>query len=351
MKLVIGYVVKDGKAGNLMALPWENNIGALVVGRPGSGKSHVIASLITQAAAQGAELAIAEYNADEDNPQSLLYRTQHIDHLLKYPKVTSGDDMIEMIYWLQARLHARQKGKEAKTPLLVVLDEFFQFAATVKPKETSVIWKDGDARTEEGETRSYQKAANYWEILMGILSDLRKNNIRIIIATQEPSSTATNAIMRQARDMFRFKLIMNLSVSGAKLLGVHEQAMQLRINTLKPGWIYVDGMIIGVPYPIHPSWIEACKNKQPIVSETKTYIWTENDLDTYLDALFRYWTKFDTIRIDGHDIEARLADKDALIRFLVLIGKNNEFIKHSIKGNTNDVIRIANGFRAEYQVK
>lgn len=347
--VIIGRLVQGNKTTALVRLDWDNNIGALVVGRPGSGKSHVIASLLTQYVLKGVDVVMGEFNADEDNPQSLIYRIRHI-HTLE-PIAVSGQEVENLIIWLGKELKQRQDGKKEKTPLVVVIDEFFAFSNIFKPAKQINRQRKGNIDDLDGETLTIRNASTYWEMLMGILSDLRKNNIRVILATQEPAASASTVMMRQARDMFKFKLIMNLGNAGANLLGITDRESQRIIAGLKPGFIFYRGsyrdIIIGVPFPINQEWIDACSNNQRAhtIKAVKQYIWTQEDTDLYLDALFRYWTKFDTISIDGHRTSSALDTKEQLIKLLVLCGKSNRFIRTCIRGTDAEIIKIANSFR------
>lgn len=347
--VIIGRLIQGNKATALIKLEWENNIGALIVGRPGSGKSHVIASLLTQYALKGVDVVVGEFNADDENPQSLIFRTKHIKKLR--PVAISGQEVENLILWLSDELKQRQDGKKEKTPLIVVIDEFFAFSNIFKPAKQLNRQRKGDIDTDEGETLTIRNASTYWEILMGILSDLRKNNIRIILATQEPAASASTVMMRQARDMFKFKFIMNLGNAGANLLGIADKESQRIISGLKPGFIFYRGsyrdVIIGVPYPINPEWVEACKKISPAdtTKAVKAYKWTNEDTDLYLDALFRYWTKFETISIDGRRIDSSLNSKEQIIKLLVFCGKSNKFIVSCIRSRDAETIKIANSFR------
>ncbi len=326
MNIVLGYLIKNHTPRNLVTIPWDN-IGILVVGRPGSGKSHVIASMLTQYVLKGADVIVAEYNADPSNEQSLLYRIKHLHvHLLK-PPVTSGNDIVKLIQWIKQELTLRQQGKSPRTPLIVVLDEFFQFAASVKVPEEVNIKKQGDARSDEGETITKQKAPSFWEDLLSAQTDMRKNNIRIILAAQETSSTATSNLMRQVRDMFRFKLIMNLSPKGADLLGITDRAAQRLIDSLKRGRIYVNGSIIGVPYPINPEWIDAVhrlpiKQRAEVIPEQHT--WDTEELRAYFKALLEDEPKLQIIKDHKPWSIQSLED---VIELLLLLGWSNNRIE------------------------
>lgn len=319
MDIKLGYLIRDGKPKNLVTLPWDN-IGVLVVGRPGSGKSHVIASILTQYALKGADLVVAEYNADRENPQSLLYRIRHLDNAMLRPTVTSGSDIVELIQWVKRELMLRQTGQSPRTPLIVVLDEFFQFAASVKAPESVNVQKQGDARSDEGETITKRKEPTFWEDLLSSQTDMRKNNIRLILAAQETASTATSNLMRQVRDMFRFKLIMNLSPKGADLIGVTDRESQRIIDKLKPGRIFYNGSIIRVPFPINPEWIDACytriqpkENKFVEKTEPIKNDWTDTDLEAYLDMLFKQQgSKPKIIRYDIRSVWHLTTDKDVI---------------------------------------
>lgn len=346
----------------VIRLPWDGNIGAFIAGRPGSGKSHVIASLLTQYAIKGVAIVIAEYNADPDNKESLIYRTRHIHHVFQYPAATTGKEVESLILWLEDELKQRQTAKKAKTPLVVVLDEFFAFSNTFKPKVGVTTWKEGDASSEEGETRITQKTATYWEKLTSIQSDLRKNNIRLIVAVQEPAASA-GSTMRQVRDMFRYRLIMNLGTGAAKLLGIEDKASQNIVMRLAPGYIFlrdIEDIVIGVPYPINPEWIALTHDiepvqaqsipviEEPVPLELYSYDWTPEDTEMYLDALFKYWNNFESICIDSADISARIDTKEDLIGLLVLMGKNNSFIINSISGRDDTKRQLIAQYRAKY---
>lgn len=356
MDIKLGYLIKDGKARNLITLPWDN-IGILVVGRPGSGKSHVIASILTQYALKGADLAVAEYNADPSNPQSLLYRIRHLNNAMMRPAITSGADMVALIQWVKKELTDRQNGLKPRTPLVVVLDEFFQFAASVKPPDEVNVKKQGDARTEEGETVIKQKAPTFWEDLLSSQTDMRKNNIRLILAAQETASTATSNLMRQVRDMFRFKLIMNLSPKGADLIGVTDRDSQRIIDKLKPGRIFWNGSIIGVPFPLNPEWIEACearlKARENVFVEVTAPIktdWTDKELQEYLDELFATQGDNDVLILGKTGKRVLLTDRDSVIEFLVLYGLTNNAILQIVKGRMQEVNKIVNGFREQHNI-
>jgi hypothetical protein len=358
LDVVIGRKIIQNKAIGVAKLPWEGNIGAFVVGRPGSGKSHVIASILTQYALKGVAVAIAEYNADPDNRESLIYRTRHIHHVLAYQLSTTGKEVEGMMLWLQDELKARQTKQKDKKPLVVVFDEFFAFSNTYKPKVATTSWKDGDITSDEGETRIIQKAPTYWEILISIQSDLRKNNIRLILAVQEPAASA-GSTMRQVRDMFRFKLIMNLGIGGAKLLGIDDKYSQQLVSKLPPGFVFlrdIEDLVIGVPYPINAEWIELCKDTlEPTKIESFTAKintledWTQEQLDMYFEALFRYAPRFDMLKIGNSDpIPAQINAKEDLIRLLILMGKGNDFIVKHIKGQDSLLRDIIAQYRAQY---
>jgi len=357
LDVIIGRKIEGSTAKAIIRLPWENNIGAFIVGRPGSGKSHVIASLLTQYAIKEVSIAIAEYNADPDNKDSLIYRAKHIRHLLAYPEATTGKEVEKLMLWLQDELSQRQTGKKVRTPLIVVLDEFFAFSNTYKPPIGTNRKKTGDARSDEGETTYVQKEPSYWEILVSILSDLRKNNIRILMALQEPASSS-GSLMRQARDMFRFKLVMNLGYGSSKLVGITDLPSQRIVNSLPPGFILlrdVEDIVIGVPYPINPRWIELAVELEAIIkparatiTQEKEYVWTDKDTDLYLDALFRYWNKFDTVDINGNKLPTRIDTKEDLIRFLVVLGWSQNKVEKTIIGDNHRTRELYKLYKAQY---
>ena len=329
LKVALGRRIHQNKATQVVLLPWDNDIGCLIVGRPGSGKSHLIATLLTQYAIKGVDIIVAEYNADADNPQSLLYRLQHIAHRYIQPPKTTGDDITALIRWIKQELELRQMGKAERTPLVVVIDEFFQFAASVKPADSYTVWKEGDAR-EDGETVTKQKKTSFWEDLLASQTDLRKNNIRLILAAQETSSTATSNIMRSIRDMFRFRIIMNLSPKGTDLLGITDRDTQRMIDKLRPGWMYVDGLVIAVPMPINPEWIAQArtlprKELAPIIQEQQQD-WTPEYTYTHLATLHRdnavAW------------VEKNVIDKPSLVDILIRAGWSNNAIENIIKGSS-----------------
>lgn len=346
MDINLGFLLPKKQ---LVTLPWDN-IGLLVVGRPGSGKSHVIATLLTQYALKGADIVVAEYNADPSNTQSLLYRIRHLEHALARPAVTSGDDIVALIKWVKQELEARQHGKSARTPLIVVIDEFFQFAASVKPPDEVNVKKSGDARTDEGETIIKQKAPSFWEDLLASQTDMRKNNIRLIIAAQETSSTATSNLMRQVRDMFRFKLIMNLSPKGADLLDIKTTKDQQVINNLKSGQIWTNGRIITVPFPIKQQWLDKCAERlqprqhiQPIKED-----WNDEDTRAYIAELFAMEPKLYTVK--DHKIWY-VQTREDVIEYLVLSGWTNNAIRELIKGRMVDTDKTVNAFRDKHNIR
>lgn len=348
LDVVIGRKIIQNKAIGVVKLPWDNHIGAFIVGRPGSGKSHVIASLLTQYALKGANIAIAEYNADPDNRDSLIYRTRHIHHVLDFRPCTSGKEVEDMMIWLQNELKARQTKAKEKIPLVVVFDEFFAFSNTYKPKVSTTSWKDGDATSDEGETRTVQKAPTYWEILTSIQSDLRKNNIRLILSVQEPAASA-GSTMRQVRDMFRFRLIMNLGIGGAKLLGIDDKASQQLVSKLPPGFVFLrdlEDIIIGVPFPINPEWIELCRDTlEPKVVEneyTEFTDWAQEFLEDYVAQLMRD----KKVYVINRNIERMpIQTKEDLIEFLVLIGWNQSQIEDTIRGRNESLRTLYKQYR------
>jgi len=341
----------------IVRLKWDNNIGAFIVGRPGSGKSHVITSLLIQYAIKNVAIAIGEYNADPDNKESLVYRTRPIHHLFKVPYATSDKEVSRLMDWLFLELKQRQLGLSEKTPLVVVLDEFLSFSRQVVPPQITRIWREGDAKSEEGELRTIQRSTSYWDKLVSALSDLRKNNIRIILALQEPASGAGTS-MRQVRDMFSFKLIMRLGAGGSKLCGINDVASQRIIETLPTGYVFMrdlEDRIVGVPYPINPEWLSNIP-KTPLSQTTishiptslDTYDWTPEDVDLYLDALFARWNKYEILSINGNEIPSRIDTKEDLIRMLVLVGKNNEFITSHVKGKDETIRSLIKHYREQY---
>jgi hypothetical protein len=338
--------------GKVVRLPWHNNIGAFIVGRPGSGKSHVIASLLIQYAIRGAEIVIGEYNADPDNKESLIYRTRSIHHLFKAPYATTGKEIESLIQWLHSELKQRQRGKE-KTPLVVVLDEFLAFSRNVLPPQTVNIKREGDSKSEEGETRTIQRSSTYWDMIVAIQSDLRKNNIRLILAVQDPAAQAGTSL-RQIRDMFNYKLIMRLGAGAAKLCGITDTASQKIVETLPTGYVFmrdIEDRIVGVPYPINPAWLVEIPDKprEMLPKQTIVYDWSSEDKDLYFEALFRYAPVFDMLKIgDSDPIPAMINTKDDLIRLLILMGKGNDFIVKTIKGNDTGIRESIAHYRGKY---
>lgn len=326
MDITLGYLLHENKTRNAITLPWDN-IGILIVGRPGSGKSHVIASLLTQYALKKVSLIVAEYNADATNPQSLLYRIQHLTSYLHRPPATTAQEIIDIISFVKEELKARQTGKSPRTPLVVVIDEFFQFAASSRPPEEINVKRSGDARTDEGETIIRQKAPTFWEDLLASQTDLRKNNIRLILAAQEIASTATSNLMRQVRDMFRFKLLMNLSPKGSDLLGISDKESQRIIDKLGPGRIFWNGHIIAVPFPLHPEWLRQVEEhphvhvpKQPIQKESAIVRdWTEKEVQAYIHTLLQRHGPLAIIRYDRGELW-NIETFEDIIELLVLHG-------------------------------
>lgn len=323
----------------VVRLPWKNNIGAFIVGRPGSGKSHVIASLLIQYAIHGVDIIIAEYNADPDNKDSLIYRTRSIHHLFKTPYATTGREITDLINYLLTELNRRQKGEVEKSPLVVVLDEFLAFSRNEIPPQTTRIWRSGDSKSDEGELRTTQRSNTYWDMLVAIQSDLRKNNIRLILAVQDPAAQAGTS-MRQVRDMFNYKLIMRLSSAGAKLCGITDVASQRIIEALPTGYIFMrdtEDRIVGVPYPINPSWIEQIPQTQKIQAViTREVIkdWSTEYAQQYLAQLM----KNAEIYVVNRDLTIwPIESKEDLIEFLIVLGWTNNAILQVIKGRMQDV--------------
>lgn len=339
LDIIIGYKIVNNKVVNLVRLKWDGDIGALIVARPGKGKSHLIAHMLTQYAIKGAKLAIAEYNAHNGaNGQTLIERTEHLKGAFIKPPATTGNEIIDLIKWTKQELVNRQNGSE-RYPLVVVFDEFFQFAASVKPEESIRIKVEGDAKSDEGQIRTSQKMPTFWEDLLSSQTDLRKNNIRLIIAAQETSSAATSNLMRSIRDMFRIKLVLNLSAKGADLLGIMDRASQQLIDKLPTGRIYIDGRIIAVPYPLNPDWITASINKLGTATnyikesnEQYHYDWTEDDVILYIEALKKY-----SVQINQRIAPVYIENKDDLIRYLIQLGKSNNWIIENVKGSARDL--------------
>lgn len=344
LNVAIGRRIEGREAKTIISLPWESNIGAFIVGRPGSGKSHVIASLLTQYALKDVFIAVGEYNADPNNKDSLIYRTNHIPSLR--PSATSGKEFADMMLWLQEELKERQSGRKERVPMVVVFDEFFAFSNTYKPPIGINRKRHGDPTSDEGETIITQKEPSYWDILMSILSDLRKNNIRVILSVQEPAASAGTS-MRQARDMFRYKLIMNLGIGGSKLLGIDDKASQQLINKLPPGIVFLrdmEDMLIGVPFPINPQWIERVREKQPPKIKTD---WTIEDAEAYLEELMQDAKVY---IVNKHLTKYPIEDKDAVIELLVMLGWSNNAIIHTIKGNTAELNKEIRGIRTRHNL-
>lgn len=333
----------------VVRLPWHNNIGAFIVGRPGSGKSHVIASLLIQYAIRGAEIVIGEYNADPSNKESLIHRTRTIHHLLKMPPATTGKEISDLIIWLNRELKQRQQGLVEKKELVVVLDEFLAFSRNVLPPQTVNIKREGDARSGDGETRTIQRSNTYWDMIVAIQSDLRKNNIRLILAVQDPAAQSGTS-MRQIRDMFNFKLIMRLGSGGAKLCGVTDTASQRIVETLPTGYVFmrdIEDRIVGVPYPINPLWLEEIPSvpKEPAIIYNND--WTEDYAKNYLAELMKGAKVYVINKTLG---KWPITDKNAVIELLVLLGWSNNDIISVLKGKTIDLNTTIHSIRMRHNL-
>lgn len=329
-------------------LDLQGTNGVFILGRPGNGKSHLIAYLLTQLVYRGSKLLVSEYNAHNGaEGQTLLERIDHLQGAYIQPAKTHGKDIVAVINWVKEELIRRQNGAD-KYPLVVVFDEFFQFASSYKPEKTVNRKVKGDARTDEGEFTTKQESPTYWNDINTILTDARKNNIRVIIAVQESAGTGTSNMMRTVRDLFGIKLLMQSSETNAELLGVSDKKHRQVIDRLPKGIVYFNGGLAKIPYPIPQEYITGAINKAATMPKViapvakaekpKAYEWTDEDEKLFIAALLEYGPKINMWTIDT---------KEDLIRTLVKIGKNNLFIKSTIKGKAEELDRIANSFRKE----
>jgi hypothetical protein len=83
--------------------------------------------------------------------------------------------------------------------------------------------------------------------------------------------------------------------------------------------------------------------------QTIVYDWSSEDKDLYFEALFRYAPVFDMLKIgDSDPIPAMINTKDDLIRLLILMGKGNDFIVKTIKGNDTGIRESIAHYRGKY---
>lgn len=304
-------------------LPWNTSNGILIAGKSGSGKSQSAALYLTQYAIKGAKLVICDAGAATGIQETLLDRVTHLTNAFLRPPATTLESIASYIQWIQTIGENRYSGKDAdRTPIIFVIDEFSAFILNYKPSKERIITRQKiDDRQTSIET---QELPNFLEKLIMSVSKYRKVNIRFVIIGQEWAQMSTSGI-RALRSNITDIILHRLDNNGARLFGFTSQKDIQTIMNLPVGSAFYQGSVLRVPL-MGGDLIHAATTRIPKVAQVKP------QPDTFLAEMLEKY---------GHYLgRVNIETREDLIKFLMKLGKDEQWITSNVKGVKQDIKRV-----------
>lgn len=354
--VALSFLQKNGQLYRVN-VPWSGN-GFLVAGKSGSGKGHTMAFLLTQYVIKGVEIVLCDYSSSISSEETLIERTKHLEGGISHVAITEKEIVATMNYLFELNT-ARKRGEAEQTPVIFVFDEFTQFAGTyTEPKITRSRrekiddnWTESESVTDKGLIDRF--IAN--------ITDIRKQNIKVIIAGQEWSEKNTTAGMRAVRSQITSGIYHQLDEVNAKMLGFNSKEEQRSVMKLNAGEVIYNNRKYRVPYntaeqPIRKDLVDAAirsiderrgnnkitlpKNKPAaVIQEKVAYKLTELDTVLLQEMITKYGAKI-----------GRVETKDDVIRWLVSRNWSNNRILEVIKGDRTQLNTKINEIKVEMKI-
>ena len=307
----------------VVVLPWNENNGILIAGRPGSGKTQTASVLLTQLAYQGVQLIPCDYDSPDGEEETLSERIDHLAGCFFPPPAKTAQDINTRLDQLDQEYELRKTDVTRRFPLMIVIDEVSAYLSYLKEID--------DTAAIESFTR---------RLLL-----FRKVNIRAMIIGQEWSSGFGTTAMRYIRSAFRVKLVHSLDGPNSKMILDFADTNTMRlIGLLETGTCFWDDLIINVP-----ELTETAKEKarakiatfnhglphQKAVEVQETF--TPDEIaynQTWLDEMFlRYGQSA------GYNLDIK--NKRVLVDFWLSKGySTHEVVTYLVKGNAKELLTL-----------
>lgn len=320
IRILLGNTIQQGKTYSY-PLYWRENNGMLLAGQSGTGKTATASFYLAQLALQGVQFIICDYDAPEENEETLSNRISFLNSSFYLPPVKTLSETMHYITLLEKEHAERIQDPTKRDPLLFVIDEASIFFAEEEVKNTLKIF-----------------AKN--------LLQMRKVNIRVMIIGQEWSSRFSSEMMRFIRTSFREKIFHKLDQNNAGLLLGNMATTEITSNiaALKTGQIWYNNYVFTVPYLTETQKKQIATTLQKRKkNQNKENVQFEQDKDTvsitpFLEEMFQKYGKAAGIG---------MTTKEDLICFLYLRGYSDSFITKMVSGSQTkiqeilDVLRLA----------
>lgn len=319
-KIALGTLL-DGSG--VVVLPWEQNNGILIAGRPGSGKTQTASWLLTQLAYKGVQLIPCDYDSPDGEDETLSSRIDHLTGSFFLEPAKTAQQINQRLDQLNKEYELRKVDPTRRFPLMIVIDEVSAYLSYLK--------ETGDTTAIEAFTR---------QLLL-----FRKVNIRAMIIGQEWSSGFGTNAMRYIRSAFRVKLVHSLDGPNCKMILDFADTNTMRIiGALETGTCFWDGNMIHVPELTetakqkakaqialfnYDSWRpSAVETQETFTDEEKAYN------DAWLDEMFLKYGQSAGYNLD-------ITSKDVLVDFWLSKGySTHQIVKYLVKGNAAEILEL-----------
>lgn len=229
---------------------WQDMNGILIAGKAGSTKTNTAVWLANQLAMNGVKLVRMDFLSDDTNPQTFLAQTRHLAYADILPPSIEFDEIqstIKAIYELGKRRRIKGSWDNLhKYPVAVFIDEITTLLAQ---PVTDVTLSQVEQLDDGTKVTSKTKSKKMLPIMIEIIQQFRKDNIRFVVMGQDFRSTGNASDVARFRGQFNTVLLHKLSDKDVKLLEPsYDKVMIETIGNLGKGQYIYNGKKIYVPF-------------------------------------------------------------------------------------------------------